>query len=194
MYIHNLRLILGVLTLDRIVKSFARNPQPLCYLTTYSNVLTLFGLYTVIAKTHNKNTICGISSINFAMMTAFWTIYNVQGKKSLYGKYKPSMYEVWSDHFIIPCTGLFVCYYNECNKNFHKSLQSMIMFASLWFIITFLNADQPVYPVIKDANGKLHMKRFIQLFIGFFSVGVAFMYLLVSYGSNSKNLKIESRS
>lgn len=181
MYVHNLRIILGILTLDRIVKSFSKNTQPLCYLTTYSNVLTLFALFTVIAKTHNKNTICGISSINFAMMSAFWSIYLLKGKKSLYGKYKPSLYEIWADHFIIPCSGLFVCYYNECNKNFYKSLQSMIMFGSVWLIITVLNESHPVYPVICNKQGKLNFKRYFQLFVGFFTIGIMFMYTSVTF-------------
>ena len=84
-------LLVGMITLSRIVYQMSGQMNSLCKATTFSNTLTFFALLAIITK-NDKSLVQTSSAVAFAMMLAFWTIYVTNGKKSLYGRYDASYY------------------------------------------------------------------------------------------------------
>ena len=165
-------LLVALLTLERVVKSLATDKHPFAHLTTYSNTLTLIALLS--RERLNAHTVCGISAVNFSMMTAFWSIYATSGRRSLYGDYEPSLYEICVDHLLIPLSGVVLCVTGR-RACFLKPVGSAAAFLLTWVLLAASKPDAPPYPVITGEDGRLHVSHFSALIVVFFIVAILYL-------------------
>lgn len=167
--IKSIQIFMGMIIFSRIVQLIPNSKYPLNKATVFSNTLTFISLL-ISLQTKDKSPIAVASNIAFAMMSAFWTIYITCGEKALYGKYQPTNYEVWVDHFAIPLTPIVLAYYYKAHKQ--KNIDDTIIIAFGWLLYTFITGTS--YPILKNYDKTLNYSRLCILFIIFATTSLIF--------------------
>lgn len=167
-------LLIGMITMSRIVYQMSEKINSLCRATTFSNTLTFFALLAIISK-NDKSIVRPSSAIAFAMMLAFWTVYIMYGKKSLYGKYDASYYEILVDHLFIPLTIIFISLFSKDDvkkRSLRQNILQIIILEMFWLFCT-LTTD-PVYPFLKNSDGTMNIFKLLTMTTLFASISVGF--------------------
>tara|TARA_B100001741_G_scaffold64192_1_gene50698 strand:- start:4541 stop:5092 length:552 start_codon:yes stop_codon:yes gene_type:complete len=165
-------LLVGMITLSRIVHQMSGQINSLCKATTFSNTLTFLALLSIIVK-NEKYLVRSSSAVAFAMMLAFWTVYLMYGKKSLYGRYNASYYEIYVDHLFIPLFMIFISlFYKDDNQSLKRTILQIIIIETFWLFCT-LTTD-PVYPFLKNSDGTLNAFKLLMMTTVFGAISIGF--------------------
>ncbi len=173
--IKQISLIIGILTLSRVVNVMSKSQYPFCYLTTFSNSITLFTMLTILSNNIDKGLISTASNIAFAMMTAFWFVFITRGKTSVYGKYNASFYEIFTDHFIIPISIIILSFILKSHSKFKKTIINTIILEMIWLLYTIIIG--PAYPIFKNNDSTLNIKKLMVYFVLFNILTFIFLYV-----------------
>ena len=173
--VESIVVLITLLTLSRVIRSFAKDKFPLSYATTFSNSITLLALISQITKSENQCLVATASDLAFAMMVAFWSLYIGYGSKSIYGSYQPHQFEVWLDHFIIPMSVILLSFLKKAHTTPSRCVKFSLVLAVAWLLYTLMS--EPAYPILKHKNGSVHYQKLFTIFIIFSLITVTFEIL-----------------